>query len=71
MLKLPRVAQRRRNENHYHRKKKKKKKKDVRSSWKVTFDQHIIIIYKKANAKLNTLSSVVKYICKSPTIVLS
>ena len=50
---------------------KKKKKKDVRSSWKVTFDQHIIIIYKKANAKLNTLSSVVKYICKSPTIVLS
>ena len=70
MLKLPRVAQRRRNENHYH-KKKKKKKKDVRSSWKVTFDQHIIIIYKKANAKLNTLSSVVKYICKSPTIVLS
>ena len=68
MLKLPRVAQRRRNENHYHR---KKKKKDVRSSWKVTFDQHIIIIYKKANAKLNTLSSVVKYICKSPTIVLS
>ena len=56
---------------HYHRKKKKKKKKDVRSSWKVTFDQHIIIIYKKANAKLNTLSSVVKYICKSPTIVLS
>ena len=70
MLKLPRVAQRRRNENHYHRKKKKKKK-DVRSSWKVTFDQHIIIIYKKANAKLNTLSSVVKYICKSPTIVLS
>ena len=69
MLKLPRVAQRRRNENHYHRK--KKKKKDVRSSWKVTFDQHIIIIYKKANAKLNTLSSVVKYICKSPTIVLS
>ena len=70
MLKLPRVAQRRRNENHYHRKKKKKKK-YVRSSWKVTFDQHIIIIYKKANAKLNTLSSVVKYICKSPTIVLS
>ena len=69
MLKLPRVAQRRRNENHYHRK--KKKKKDVRSSWKVTFDQHIIIIYKKANAKLITLSSVVKYICKSPTIVLS
>ena len=55
---------------HYHRKKKKKKK-DVGSSWKVTFDQHIIIIYKKANAKLNTLSSVVKYICKSPTIVLS
>ena len=50
---------------------KKKKKKDVRSSWKVTFDQHIIIIYKKANAKLITLSSVVKYICKSPTIVLS